>query len=1402
MAEKTMKMGTRVEVIGKGVVGTVAYMGTTMFSAGKWIGVVLDEAKGKNDGTVQGKTYFTCPDNHGIFVRQSQIQAIDDDGPPTTTSTTTSLHEPPPPSEPSPPETPKPSGLLAPISSGVPAPTPSSGLPTPSQGQRSIKKSGLRPPSYAGKGAESEVAATPKRATSIPKDLAVGGTTPAPRSKEGSPALLTRPESKESLNEKAPSLLARPASKESLNEKTPDSRLRKPGASKGTGNQTPTPPSQSDGKTENEIEESNTNSSIQDGHVDIEEDSEFAGLASDILHIRSPAVDLRALTTSIDSQMTNLQQQQEIEGLRAEVKDLNEKLETLMAKRAEDRLKLKESEKTKIQLQQLQEYKSKMQESNADLQRQLLAAKKEARDSSEAFEQYKEEMSDLAETVEIATLDKEMAEEKCEALQQELEQYKEKCEELQVDMEILKNEISDKGTDGVATDFTVKQLNQQIERLKEALVKMRDLSNQEKHDNAKLQKQTESMTAEMKQLRKDKERLSGEVAQLQEQHIELQEQVDAALGAEEMVEQLTEKNLTLEEKMNELHDEKADLEAMNEMNEELQENARVTELELREEVDLSHAKTIEAVRKLEAMQETISDYEKTINKFRELVSTLQETIRELKSKEGGTTEAKVETPSMDMMDFKTKFAETKAFAKTIDMELRKLDVQQANTHVQLLQSFMSESFLKRGGDHDAILVLLMIPRIIAKSDLLATQVRDKYELLNSFDKSTVLKSHQAEQSSFANHMILILSLLQSVMRQYDSALKTCSVDLFLKVGTLLPEMAAHEKSLDHYIDLLRKDQLDETTSVELLEKSINFFQQLYSVHLSGEEVNCTTFMNDQTRLVLSACECITTDIGRLKVLILPGHENTEISILLRDLENYNNDARMCARKIFSILSAVKRRLPQGDFANTATPLNFSKEIQELITTTGGHMLKVAKTLQFLAAGSVQQAALLTDGTMDLDKFKDTEGLMPKKLEEIAYQASDKVYGKEDTGPYECLRLSFGVVVGTMNRTANAMENGEYDFDGTVDKRPVPPVVLRSNTVKAQISDIEALKVKMENKEESIKELKKQLKIKQEEISEQQLRVGQVEKKLETASRDSEEKVDIIQRKLDDTTNNMRKKEKEFEQTMDALQADIDTLEQEKQELKERLSVLSKKTLLEGLSRQAGHSAASSAGALSPSSSFSAQESPVLLAQIDSLKQALHHSRLENVRLSADGMREQMARLPPLRVPRKSIGRGGQGVSVAVGELPEGVPGKMELGTLAKQTSELLKTVNSLSCCPRVIDISKRKPGVEPISMVTNPKQQLVNKTATLTLLEKKTNELQVQVTHLLAANRTGGQVRTDFSVFPTPEFARVLHEKSGDSVLVGRITVPMAGGAGQTIPLNVNADQLLRFHSIMITSAS
>ena len=44
------------------------------YLAGWWYGLELEKADGKNDGSVNGKKYFTCKPKHGVFAPPSRVQ--------------------------------------------------------------------------------------------------------------------------------------------------------------------------------------------------------------------------------------------------------------------------------------------------------------------------------------------------------------------------------------------------------------------------------------------------------------------------------------------------------------------------------------------------------------------------------------------------------------------------------------------------------------------------------------------------------------------------------------------------------------------------------------------------------------------------------------------------------------------------------------------------------------------------------------------------------------------------------------------------------------------------------------------------------------------------------------------------------------------------------------------------------------------------------------------------------------------------------------------------------------------------------------------------------------------------------------------------------------------------------
>lgn len=499
----TLQIGSRVEVVGKHLLGRVVFIGETEFSPGKWIGVVLDEPRGKNNGIVQGKEYFRAPDNHGLFVRQTQVRIINE------------------------------------------------------------KSSGIRVPSFHS--SNSSIASSVKSSSQDPMTS----------SANNAPSL-------------APSGV-KPPSKRIATAITPQGTSSMPSASQSaipsitSTAQTPTVKTQ-------------------------------------------PNVSLPSPTT--ESPLVN--------ELQAQVKDLQEKLETLIMKRNEDKAKLKEYEKCKIQLEYLENFKKQMTESQSSLQKQLAMAKREAKDATENLAKKEAEVRELEETAEMATLDKEMAEEKYENLQREMEQLKEKLEIVTIDFEIMKSELDSKevpaGTDGQpVTSYQIKQLESKNEKLTEALLKLRDLSIEDKNELTKVSKELEKYKTEYDDLLKTKEKLQQEVLSYEDQINDLKEQVDSTLGSHQMVEILTEKNLELEEKLDKLVEDQEILEKLLDANEQLLEEQKACEQELLQEKDMLKCTISKMAHEKEATKAVIIDYETTLKKFRDLVADLRKEKEDLEA---------------------------------------------------------------------------------------------------------------------------------------------------------------------------------------------------------------------------------------------------------------------------------------------------------------------------------------------------------------------------------------------------------------------------------------------------------------------------------------------------------------------------------------------------------------------------------------------------------------------------------------------------------------------------------------------------------------------------------------------------------------------------------------------------
>ena len=156
-----------------------------------------------------------------------------------------------------------------------------------------------------------------------------------------------------------------------------------------------------------------------------------------------------------------------------ELQELRAKVRVLEAKRADDARHVRELETRLSEAETFVALRPKLQAKLSSQQTELIAIRRELADSKQLAELNEGRVVDAQEQLEMAMLDKEVAEERAEIAESELDDLKERLAIAEVELEVMKEgeEAGESGDPDAKTSLAYIQLEKQNERLKEALIR-------------------------------------------------------------------------------------------------------------------------------------------------------------------------------------------------------------------------------------------------------------------------------------------------------------------------------------------------------------------------------------------------------------------------------------------------------------------------------------------------------------------------------------------------------------------------------------------------------------------------------------------------------------------------------------------------------------------------------------------------------------------------------------------------------------------------------------------------------------------------------------------------------------------------------------------------------------------
>ncbi|KAK3371555.1 dynein associated protein-domain-containing protein [Lasiosphaeria ovina] len=1092
MAE--LAAGQRI-VLNDGRNATIRFVGITAFAAGEWVGVELDDGSGKNDGSVQGDRYFDCPMGYGMFVRPSTITVL--------------AHQPPPP--PPPPKqqpaakkparpsslfnaargpTPQDSGLAKRMSLNAPSPSPGPKSARPSSILRSPTKSPTKQLATAPSSAAPSRTGTPSNAAKPPLGTKPRQSVGPSRTSMGPPPPVLAPRAGRLVSGSSTTRTAavssrtvggrlgtapRPApiraglgrnmSSGSL------SGLESGSTGKGgaVGRTIGSPQKSSD---DDEILSPQPTSPVQMKTMALEK---LAGAAplSNPRPLAAPAAPRPAPTNTATNK---------------EIEDLKTKLRILEKKRMEDREKLNSLEKVKGERDKFERIIHTLQIKFQPQQQELADLKKQLKEAETSLYNIEEIQAEHESAMELATLDREMAEETAEVLKVELDALKQKSEELELEVEILREENAE-FTTGMSPDERAStgwlQMERNNERLRDALIRLRDLA----------QSQEEELRSQIKGLEED----VGDFEALKEQHAaalekleraeatveDFREQLNNASSAEDMIETLGDRVMNQDEEISELKAVIDDLESLKEISDELEINHIQNAKEMQEELDLRDALLAEQLRQATQQKESMEDMEYTLLRFRELVVNLQSDLEDMRASHAVTENEseQLNSRSRAMMDLnmKLQLSAAKAQVKTIDLELRRMEAQEADQHLEIVKLFLPETYQS---DRDSVLALLRFKRLAFKANL-----------VNGFVKERVNgQPHPGHEDDVFEGCGAIdkLTWVSAMCDRFVNAISHCSLEQFARYEGALYELEPVERALNGWIDGLRRDELKEKQCATELQRTIALMTHLGEVHIANDLESFADDVHMRALLMQSNLDSAAVTFASLRGMVQRAIESNEdddelaqyFSKRSEAVVSQTRSAKVIAAKTVRSLEDLKSRslslMPEtlGAFEQCETA---TQELADMARKIGLDLHKLlheeGRTEPYSYAevqACVQQTALAAFSSSEADLFS-------------AYLTR--------------LRVVTSQITDLAALSADLAQTQEFDSSQ-------PPWLLRSRELRALRTVPVDVEEEVRRLKDDINDLRRHIAIREESLSTAQVKIETLESRMRDANAKASRIVDL------------------------------------------------------------------------------------------------------------------------------------------------------------------------------------------------------------------------------------------------------------------------------------------------------